>query len=86
MSSESHYRELNLEPTATRAEIDRAYKDLVKVWHPDRFTHNPSLRAKAEQKLKRINIAYQFILERSTVPSATTRPPRTPGPGPKSTM
>jgi hypothetical protein len=76
MSSESHYRELDLEPTATREEIKRAYMDLVIVWHPDRFAHNSSLRAKAEQKLKRINIAYQFILERSTVPSATPERPR----------
>ena len=76
MSSESHYRELDLEPTATREEIKRAYMELVIVWHPDRFAHNPSLRAKAEQKLKRINIAYQSILERSTVPSATPERPR----------
>ena len=31
------YDVLLVKPDASRAEIDEAYRDLVKVWHPDRF-------------------------------------------------
>ena len=42
-------------------EAREAYIDMIRVWHPDRFTHNPRLRRKAEEKLKEINIAYSEI-------------------------
>jgi len=46
---------LGLKPGASR---DR---DLVIVWHPDRFEGNPRLRKKAEEKVKEINAAYEYI-------------------------
>jgi DnaJ domain len=49
---------LALRPGATSVEIKEAYRDLVKVWHPDRFGSDPRLRQKAEEKLKQINTAY----------------------------
>jgi DnaJ domain len=52
---------LALRPGATPAEIKEAYRDLVKVWHPDRFGSDPGLRQKAEDKLKRINQAYTVL-------------------------
>ena len=52
---------LGLTPTATTSQIKEAYRDLAKVWHPDRFGSDPRLRAKAEETLKRINAAYQFL-------------------------
>ena len=55
--------ELELEPTATFTDVKRAYRDLVKVWHPDRFAHEPSLERKAQEKLKQINLAFE-VLER----------------------
>lgn len=39
-------------------EIKQAYRDLVQVWHPDRFAGNPRLQKIAEETLKRINLAY----------------------------
>lgn len=42
-------------------EAREAYLDMARVWHPDRFTDNPRLRKKAEEKLKTINIAYAEI-------------------------
>lgn len=42
-------------------EAREAYIDMARVWHPDRFTNNPRLRKKAEEKLKEINIAYAEI-------------------------
>lgn len=55
------YRLLDLDPRASDEEVRRAHRDLLKVWHPDRFAHDPSLRQKAEEKTKTINEAYETI-------------------------
>ncbi len=55
------YRILEVEPGATLDEVKRAYRELVKVWHPDRFTHDLNLQRKAQEKLKQINHAYERI-------------------------
>jgi curved DNA-binding protein CbpA len=52
---------LGLTPGATLAEIKQARTDLVKVWHPDRFSHDARLKVKAEEKLKEINAAYEWL-------------------------
>jgi hypothetical protein len=46
---------------ATEAEIRRAYRVLVKVWHPDRFQGDQKLNEAAETKLKDINSAFEFL-------------------------
>jgi len=61
MKPDTHYKVLELEPGASQDDIKQAYKDLAKVWHPDRFAGNPRLQHKAEEKLKRINTAYEFL-------------------------
>ena len=55
------YRILDVEPGASREEVKRAYRELVRVWHPDRFAHDPALQQKAQEKLKQINLAYEQI-------------------------
>ena len=52
---------LELHHAATEAETRQAYKDIVNVWHPDRFYSNPRLKQKAEKKLKEVNEAYETI-------------------------
>jgi len=52
---------LELSPDASADEVQQAYKDLVNIWHPDRFAANPRLREKAETKLKEINRAYAVV-------------------------
>ena len=52
---------LGLKPGAPQEEVNEAYRDLVNVWHPDRFEGNPRLQKKAEEKLKEINAAYKYI-------------------------
>lgn len=52
---------LVLRPGATPVQIKEAYRDLVKVWHPDRFGSDARLRVKAEEKLQRINEAYRVL-------------------------
>src|SRR5208337_3621787 len=54
-------RTLGLERGASRNEIRDTYRDLVKVWHPDRFSYDGKLRSRAEEKLKEVNAAFQYL-------------------------
>ncbi len=63
---------LDLQSLAGRAEIENAYRTLVKVWHPDRFQHDEKLKKTADEKLKAINSAYSFL----TSTKAKSRPRR----------
>ena len=51
-------RILELEPGASIEQIKAARKELLQVWHPDRFQHHPELAAKALQKTKRIHAMF----------------------------
>jgi energy-coupling factor transporter transmembrane protein EcfT len=56
------YQVLGVQKTATRKEIKQAHRDLVKIWHPDRFSADDTrLRSKAEDKLREINEAFAHI-------------------------
>ena len=52
---------LELETAGSLQEAKRAYKDLVRVWHPDRFQKNQRLKRKADKKLREINLAYNYL-------------------------
>jgi len=69
------YLALGLKAGASPDEIKQAYRDLVKVWHPDRFGHDERLRLIAQDKLKEINGAYEFLqasaFEASITPDQT---------------
>ena len=58
---------LALRPGASPTEIKEAYRDLVKVWHPDRFGADARLRQKAEEKLRELNDAYRVLQSGSVV-------------------
>jgi cytochrome c-type biogenesis protein CcmH/NrfG len=60
---EQCYRLLEVEPDASADDIRGAYLVLVNVWHPDRFQHDPSLQARASEKLRAFNRAFQLIKE-----------------------
>jgi hypothetical protein len=68
---------LGLAPGATKQELDDAYRDLVKVWHPDRFQSDPTLRLKAQEKLRDLNAAYEG-LRRSGIPPPDPVPTAAP--------
>lgn len=61
MVKEEDYSTLDIEAGTSMDEISIAYRDLVAVWHPDNFGHSPRLQAKAEEKLKKINLAYESL-------------------------
>jgi hypothetical protein len=67
---------LGVKPGASDAELKAAHRDLAKVWHPDRFLHDPRLQEKAQEKLKEINEAYEQLLSRHKrrVPPPPPRP------------
>ena len=58
---ETHYTILEIQDTATPEEIKDSYRLLLQVWHPDRFHHRPALLAKAEEKSRKINVAFETL-------------------------
>lgn len=71
------YAVLELPPDATVEEVRAAYLDQAKIWHPDRYAHEPArLRLKAEERLKAVNAAYD-VLRRSNLPSSAPAVPDT---------
>ena len=59
------YEILNLDITATFAQVKKRYRELVKKWHPDK--NDSALKTEAERKLVRINQAYETIERKMVV-------------------
>ena len=59
---EQCFQVLDLEYGASPQEVEKAYRTLSKVWHPDRFLkENPSLQQKSREKQREINQAYEQL-------------------------
>ena len=56
----NYYEILEVEPDAMQDEIKEQYLFLIQAWHPDKFP-NPAQKAKAEEKTKEINAAYEVL-------------------------
>jgi hypothetical protein len=54
-------RVLGLSPSATLEDANQAYKDLVRVWHPDRFQSDQNLKQRAEESTRKINEAVSHL-------------------------
>ena len=59
------YEILNLDITATFAQVKRRYRELVKKWHPDK--NESAFKTEAEKKFVRINQAYETIERKMVV-------------------
>ncbi|WP_031426949.1 TerB family tellurite resistance protein [Flavimarina sp. Hel_I_48] len=61
-SAESAYTILEIEKTATDAEVKKAYRDMAKKYHPDKLQHmDEAYRQGAEEKFKNVQKAYETI-------------------------
>ncbi|MCW3095798.1 MAG: repeat-containing protein [Chthonomonadaceae bacterium] len=67
---------LGVQPGASASEVKAAYRDLVQVWHPDRFGQSTRLNTLATEKLKEINEAYSRLMELATPSGYVPKPPR----------
>jgi len=70
------YRILELESGASLTQVKQAWRDLVKVWHPDRFPNDTRLHLKAQERLKELNQAYETLQTylASDQPNTASRP------------
>ncbi len=57
------YEVLGVSPDADEETIKKAYRDLIKKYHPDRYINNP-LADLAAEKTKEINKAYDMIMNK----------------------
>ncbi len=61
-SSESAYKILEIEKSATNDEVKKAYRKMVKKFHPDKLQHLGEEHVKgAEEKFKQVQKAYEQI-------------------------
>jgi DnaJ-domain-containing protein 1 len=58
----TYYDLLQVAPGALSQVIEKAYKALVSIYHPDRAT--PEDRSKFEEQMKLINMAYEVLSDR----------------------
>ena len=66
--------ELGLRSGATDTEVKTAYRLYVKAWHPDRFPGDEKSKSAAQEKLKTINSAYDFLTSPSSKKGQPYRP------------
>ncbi len=63
------YEVLGVSKDADEETIKKAYKTLVKKYHPDRYINNP-LADLAAEKMSQINKAYDMIINKKTEPQS----------------
>ena len=59
------YQVLGVSENADEETVKKAYKELVKKYHPDKYVNNP-LSDLAAEKMKEINKAYDMIINKKT--------------------
>ena len=57
------YEVLGISENASEEEIKKAYKEMVKKYHPDKYQDNP-LADLAEEKLQEVNEAYDMLMKK----------------------
>ena len=78
------YEVLALPFNASPSDVRQAYRDLIAVWHPDRFQSNARLADRATQKTQEINTAYEVLCRYAqSIPSVSTSHASHPSPPPR---
>jgi DnaJ like chaperone protein len=61
-SADSAYKILEIDKSATNDEIKRAYRNMVKKYHPDKLVHLGKEHQKgAEEKFRKVQEAYEQL-------------------------
>lgn len=73
------YRVLGVPHSASATAIRVRYRELAQVHHPDKHPQNTAAQARAEQRMREINAAYELIehaplLDRQTATAPTPEP------------
>jgi hypothetical protein len=70
MRADEALQVLGLPAAATPAEVKAAYRRLVKIRHPDRYSGDPAGLEAAEQELKRVIEAYRVLRNTEPAPAS----------------
>ena len=62
-SSARAYAVLGVSPSSSNDDVARAYKALVKRWHPDQYINDAQGHAEASTQMREINRAFSLIQE-----------------------
>jgi curved DNA-binding protein CbpA len=57
----SAYQVLGVPPSSAAAEIKREFRRLAKTWHPDKWPAGSPQQAKAADRMREINLAFEAI-------------------------
>ena len=61
-STGNSYKILEIEKSATDAEVKKAYREMAKKYHPDKLQHmDEAYRRGAEEKFRKVQEAYEHI-------------------------
>jgi hypothetical protein len=58
---ETAYRVLGVPPDSSALRIKREYRRLARLWHPDKFAHDPREQRRATERMREINAAYELV-------------------------
>ena len=56
-----HFKILGVNKFSTKEEIKKAYRQKIKIWHPDKFTNDSEKQIEAIEKSKAINEAFVLL-------------------------
>jgi len=61
----AYYQVLEVRPGCSVADLKEAFRDQMRIWHPDRFPPSTPdrVRSRAQERAKRINEAFEFLKE-----------------------
>jgi hypothetical protein len=61
MDTETAFKTFDLPVGSSLEEVRRAYRELLRIWHPDRYQHDEALARRALEKTTQLNLAYEHL-------------------------